>query len=239
MTPADKKRQQTHRTWENLVCTPEFAEFLLERDWEFAVKRRVALPHDDGAEQALLGALIFGDDDDWAERNPNVLQRVRPHHFYWRENATIYIAVARVYQSVRQGKSRGVDVVEVASELRRAGKLTGENESCVDSFGQWRLVSVDFLFSLGSGCPSTVNVLAYTNTVLECARLRKLYELGAALEKVVTTQQAPQGQHDYSEMGGQPLGSDPAQIINALRRALDEIETHGTTDTASVFNTNK
>lgn len=234
MTPADKKRAQTWRAWEQLINTPDFGEFLLDRQWDITSAYKT-VPHDDGAEQALLGALVNGADEDWEERHPRVLARVLPCHFFRGENASIYIAVARVLQRVRQGKCAGVDVVEVGSELRRAGMLIQENESIYDRSGARRFVTAAFLTSLWDMCPSTVNVAAYADTVLECARLRALYELGFALQNAVTGEQAPQGQHDFSEMGGQPLGSDPAQLTNALRRAADAIEARGFADLKTIF----
>ncbi len=242
MTPADKKRAQTHRAWAGIVTTPEFDEFLSEYNWRITT-RELPLPHDDGAECALLGALVFGTDEDWEERHPATLARIRPHHFYYGEHGTILIAVARLYQRQMQGKGGRVDVVEVASDLRQAGKLIDDDASIwvMDKAGRSKreLVRRSYLFNLWEQCPSTVNVVAYTDTVLKCARLRALHEVGHAVQNLITGEQAPQGQHDYCEMGGQPLGSDPAQIINSLRRALDEIDTRGTTDTAIVFNTNK
>ena len=235
---ADKKRAQAWRAWDGLLQSPDFDEFLLDRNLNVCA-RAVPLSHDDGAETALLGALLFGTPDEWATCHSDTIARVRPHHFYWGESATVYIAVGRLYQRQKQGRGGAIDVITVASELRASGLLIDDETSVYNRAGERRFVRLNWLMGLLDGCPNIANIAAYADTVLRCARLRSLHALGALLQDAVVGEMAPQGQHDYCEMGGQPLGSDPAQIANAARRALDAIEERGAVKLRELFKDSK
>lgn len=72
------------------------------------------LPHDDGAEESVLGAILI-DKDSLIE----VVEFLRPEHFYDPKNQLIFEAMLSLYQ-----KNEPIDIITLTSELKSSGNYT-------------------------------------------------------------------------------------------------------------------
>ncbi|MDR3139300.1 MAG: replicative DNA helicase [Treponema sp.] len=117
-------------------------------------------PHNDEAEQAVLGALLLDENAITA-----AIQYLRPEDFYATANNRIYEAVLGLFN-----KGLKADIITVTGELRQTGKL--------DEAG-----GPDYIASLTNVVPSSANIEYYAQTVqdysLRRALLRVSYEISA------------------------------------------------------------
>jgi replicative DNA helicase len=117
-------------------------------------------PHNEEAEQAVLGALLLDE-----EAIATAIQYLRPNDFYITANNRIYEAILGLFN-----KGLKADIITVTGELRQAGKL--------DEAG-----GPDYVASLTNVVPSSANIEYYAQTVqdysLRRALLRVSYDTSA------------------------------------------------------------
>ena len=107
-------------------------------------------PHDDEAEQAVLGCILT--DKDVAE----AIEALKPDDFYKNDNAVIYEAITNLY-----AKSSPIDIITLKDELTSMGKL--------DAVG-----GIEYLALLPDKVPTTANALKYIKIVEDKSLLRGL-----------------------------------------------------------------
>lgn len=95
-------------------------------------------PHDDEAEQAVLGSMLTDKDAVVA-----AIETLKPGDFYRNDNMTIYEAVMTIY-----GKGEPIDIITLKDELTSMGKL--------EAVG-----GLEYLASLPDKVPTTANVDKY------------------------------------------------------------------------------
>lgn len=108
-------------------------------------------PHDDEAEQAVLGCILT-DKDAAAE----AMEVLKSEDFYKNDNAIIYDAITTLY-----AKSSPIDIITLKDELTSMGKL--------DAVG-----GIEYLALLPDKVPTTANVNKYIKIVEDKSLLRGL-----------------------------------------------------------------
>ncbi len=108
-------------------------------------------PHDDEAEQAVLGSMLTD-----KEAVVAAIEVLKPEDFYRNDNVTIYEAAMNIY-----GKGEPIDIITLKDELTSMGKL--------DAVG-----GLEYLASLPDKVPTTANVEKYVKIVEEKSLLRNL-----------------------------------------------------------------
>jgi len=115
-------------------------------------------PHSDEAEDAVLGALLL--DRSAIHR---AMELLAPEHFYQPRHADIFGAMVRLYE-----RGEAVDLVTLAEELKKAGKL--------DSAG-----GASYLGSLQASVATGAHVEHYARILLEKATLRSMIEISGRI----------------------------------------------------------
>jgi replicative DNA helicase len=117
-------------------------------------------PHDVEAEKSVLGALLISE-----EALSQVIDIVKPSHFYKKEHQEIFSAVVSLFQ-----QNANIDILTVCDELkqRKALELVGGRA---------------YIAMLTEGVPVVSNAKDYAKIVSEKARLRKLIEAAKAIEE--------------------------------------------------------
>jgi replicative DNA helicase len=108
-------------------------------------------PHNDEAEQAVLGALLLDE-----EAIATAIQYLRPNDFYVTANNRIYEAILGLFN-----KGLKADIITVIGELRQTAKL--------DEAG-----GPDYVASLTNVVPSSANIEYYAQTVQDYSLRRAL-----------------------------------------------------------------
>ncbi len=108
-------------------------------------------PHDDEAEQAVLGSTLTD-----KEAVVAAIEVLKSEDFYRNDNAIIYEAIMNIY-----GKGEPIDIITLKDELTAMGKL--------DAVG-----GLEYLASLPDKVPTTANVEKYVKIVEEKSLLRSL-----------------------------------------------------------------
>ena len=116
----------------------------------------VQLPYNMEAEQAVLGAALLQGDC-----IPTLVEKLRPEHFYVRQNGEIFAELVRLFTS-----GAAIDFVTVLGAVLDAGVFAGEEEAKV------------YLTGLAETVPSISNVEHYAGIVYEKYLIRQL--MGAA-----------------------------------------------------------
>lgn len=129
-------------------------------------------PHDEVAEQSLLGAMMLSD-----QTIPDVMERVEATDYYLPKHQWIHTAIANLFSL-----GGAVDPVTVSEELGKAGVLR-------------KAGGAPYLLDLIQTVPLASNASRYADVVLEKSRLRRLGELGVRLQQLSLTEG-----HDSSEL---------------------------------------
>ena len=98
------------------------------------------LPHDIAAEASLLGSILVD-----KEALVEVVENLKPEHFYLSRNAFIYEAMCSLYE-----REEPIDLVTLASELKRAGTLE-------------KAGNTDYLFFFNNGRDNWMRFLTLDN----------------------------------------------------------------------------
>ena len=108
-------------------------------------------PHDDEAEQAVIGSMMTDKD-----AVISAIEVLKPEDFYREDNKTIYNAIMNLY-----AKAEPIDIITLKDELTSLGKL--------EPVG-----GLEYLATLPDKVPTTANVDKYIKIVEEKSVLRKL-----------------------------------------------------------------
>ncbi|MDR2103301.1 MAG: replicative DNA helicase [Treponema sp.] len=179
-----------------------------------ALKDKVP-PHNDEAEQAVLGALLLDENAITA-----AIQYLRPEDFYTTANNRIYEAVLGLFN-----KGLKADIITVTGELRQTGKL--------DEAG-----GPDYIASLTNVVPSSANIEYYAQTVqdyaLKRALLRVSYEISVrsfdeSMDSRLILEEIQQklfdlsdNRHTFSFKSAKEIIPDAIRIIENIYRSKKE-----------------
>jgi replicative DNA helicase len=119
------------------------------------------LPHNQEAEESLLGAMLLSRD-----AVSTALEKCSTEDFYRPNNGHVFAAMAQLAH-----RGEPVDLVTVAEELRRRDLL--------DAVGGSR-----FLVTLQAGTPSTTNTTQYARIITEHSLLRRLIGVAGQIEEI-------------------------------------------------------
>lgn len=118
------------------------------------------LPHDIAAEASLLGSILVD-----KEALVEVVENLKPEHFYLSRNAYIYAAMCSLYE-----REEPIDLVTLASELKRAGTLE-------------KAGNTDYLSELINTIATSAHIEQYATIVREAAAKRELIGLAARISE--------------------------------------------------------
>lgn len=118
-------------------------------------------PHDDAAEQSVLGAILIDKD-----AMVDVAEFLRPEHFYKEAHTEIFAAMLTLYEA-----HEPVDLVTLTSELKKTGKLKIAGGST-------------YLSDLLNVVPTAAHAERYGRIILEHATKRRLVEAAARLNEM-------------------------------------------------------
>ncbi len=118
-------------------------------------------PHDDEAEQAVIGSMMTDKD-----AVISAIEVLKPEDFYRDDNKTIYGAIMNLY-----AKAEPIDIITLKDELTSIGKL--------EPIG-----GLEYLVSLPEKVPTTANVEKYIKIVEEKSILRSLIKTANQLIEI-------------------------------------------------------
>ena len=119
------------------------------------------MPHDDVAEQSVLGGMLLSKD-----AIADVVESLRASDFYKPSHETIYEAILSLY-----GHGSPADAITVADELKKRGELT-------------RVGGAAYLHTLIASVPTAANAQYYAEIVKEHAIMRRLIEAGTKIAQL-------------------------------------------------------
>lgn len=119
------------------------------------------MPHDDVAEQSVLGGMLLSKD-----AIADVVESLRASDFYKPAHETIYEAILSLY-----GHGSPADAITVADELKKRGELT-------------RVGGAAYIHTLIASVPTAANAQYYAEIVKEHAIMRRLIEAGTKIAQL-------------------------------------------------------
>ena len=165
------------------------------------------MPHDDVAEQSVLGGMLLSKD-----AIADVVESLRASDFYKPAHETIYEAILSLY-----GHGSPADAITVADELKKRGELT-------------RVGGASYLHTLIASVPTAANAQYYAEIVKEHAIMRRLIEagtkiaqLGYANETEVDTL-VDQAQAEIYAVTDGNAKEDSVSFSEALEETINEID---------------
>lgn len=168
------------------------------------------LPHDDVAEQSVLGGMMLSKD-----AIADVVEVLRGSDFYKPAHESIYEAIITLY-----GHGEPADAVTVADELNKRGELN-------------RIGGATYLHSLISSVPTAANAGFYAEIVAERAVLRRLVEAGTKIAQLGYSQDGEveglvnQAQAEVYGVADGRESEDYVQLKDAMDSTVSEIEANG------------
>lgn len=118
-------------------------------------------PHDDVAEQSVLGAILIDKD-----AMVDVAEFLRPHHFYKESHGAIFAAMIALYEA-----HEPIDVVSVSAQLKKDGALKNAG-------------GASYLSELLNAVPTSAHAQRYGRIIQENFTKRQLIELGAKITQL-------------------------------------------------------
>ena len=165
------------------------------------------MPHDDVAEQSVLGGMLLSKD-----AIADVVESLRASDFYKPAHETIYEAILSLY-----GHGSPADAITVADELKKRGELT-------------RVGGAAYIHTLIASVPTAANAQYYAEIVKEHAIMRRLIEagtkiaqLGYANETEVDTL-VDQAQAEIYAVTDGNAKEDYVSFSEALEETINEID---------------
>lgn len=165
------------------------------------------MPHDDVAEQSVLGGMLLSKD-----AIADVVESLRASDFYKPAHETIYEAILSLY-----GHGSPADAITVADELKKRGELT-------------RVGGAAYIHTLIASVPTAANAQYYAEIVKEHAIMRRLIEagtkiaqLGYANETEVDTL-VDQAQAEIYAVTDGNAKEDYVSFSDALEETINEID---------------
>lgn len=165
------------------------------------------MPHDDVAEQSVLGGMLLSKD-----AIADVVESLRASDFYKPAHETIYEAILSLY-----GHGSPADAITVADELKKRSELT-------------RVGGASYIHTLIASVPTAANAQYYAEIVKEHAIMRRLIEagtkiaqLGYANETEVDTL-VDQAQAEIYAVTDGNAKEDYVSFSEALEETINEID---------------
>lgn len=165
------------------------------------------MPHDDVAEQSVLGGMLLSKD-----AIADVVESLRASDFYKPAHETIYEAILSLY-----GHGSPADAITVADELKKRGELA-------------RVGGASYIHTLIASVPTAANAQYYAEIVKEHAIMRRLIEagtkiaqLGYANETEVDTL-VDQAQAEIYAVTDGNAKEDYVSFSEALEETINEID---------------
>jgi len=118
-------------------------------------------PQNTEAERSILGALLLDED-----ALVQVVEGLRPEHFYSRHHGRIYQAIYDLFE-----RREPADVVTVTDELRKSGVLE-------------EVGGAAYLADLVNAVPTSAHAAYYSEIVRECAARRRLISVAARISEL-------------------------------------------------------
>lgn len=166
-------------------------------------------PHDEAAEQAVLGGMLLSKD-----AIADVLEVLRPDDFYKPAHQSVYDAVLDLF-----GRGEPADAVTVAAELDRRGELQ-------------RAGGAPYIHTLIATVPTAANAAYYAEIVAEKAVLRRLVDAGTRIvqygysgsEGADVADVVDRAQAEIFEVTERRTTEDFVPIGELLQPTMDEID---------------
>lgn len=117
-------------------------------------------PHDDVAEQSVLGAILIDKD-----AMVDVAEFLRPHHFYKDANARVYETMMELYEL-----HEPIDVVTLIAQLKKNGSI--------------KTVTAPYVSDLVNIVPTSAHAEQYARIITEHATKRRLVEAAAKITEM-------------------------------------------------------
>lgn len=164
-------------------------------------------PHDDSAEQSVLGAILIDKD-----ALIDVAEFLRPIHFYKEANAVVFAAMMTLYEA-----HEPIDVVSVQAQLKKDGNLKIAG-------------GASYLSDLLNAVPTAAHAQRYGQIVKELYTKRQLIELGAKLTEMAFKEEG--GVRDIVDAAEQEIFAvsqeattrDFVPIKDALASSFDRLD---------------
>lgn len=168
-------------------------------------------PHDDTAEQSVLGGMMLSKD-----AIADVVEVIGGGaDFYKPAHESIYEAIIHLY-----GHGEPADAITVADELTKRGELN-------------RVGGAAYLHSLIASVPTAANAGFYAEIVAERAMLRRLVEAGTKIVQIGYSGDGEaedlvnQAQAEIYGVSGNNTKEDYVVLSEAMNSTVDEIEANG------------
>ncbi len=164
-------------------------------------------PHDDAAEQSVLGAVLIDKD-----AMIDVAEFLRPEHFYKESHGAIFAAMIALYEA-----HEPLDVVTVAAQLKKDGTID-------------RTGGAPYLSELLNFVPTSAHAEQYARIIQEYAVKRRLVEVGAKITEFAFRQEgSAQEILDIAEqeifgVSQQSMKRDFTPIKDALASSFDRLD---------------
>lgn len=169
-----------------------------------------SLPHDNVAEQSVLGGMLLSKD-----AIADVVEVLRGVDFYKPAHESIYDAVISLY-----GRGEPADAITVGDELTKRGEIE-------------RIGGVAYLHSLIASVPTAANAGFYAEIVRERAVLRRLVEAGTKIAQLGYSQDGEvddivnEAQGEIYQVAERRTSEDYVVLSDVMEAAVDEIEAAG------------
>lgn len=169
-----------------------------------------SLPHDNVAEQSVLGGMLLSKD-----AIADVVEVLRGVDFYKPAHESIYDAVISLY-----GRGEPADAITVGDELTKRGEIE-------------RIGGVAYLHSLIASVPTAANAGFYAEIVRERAVLRRLVEAGTKIAQLGYSQDGEvddivnEAQGEIYQVAERRTSEDYVVLSEVMESAVDEIEAAG------------
>lgn len=169
-----------------------------------------SLPHDNVAEQSVLGGMLLSKD-----AIADVVEVLRGVDFYKPAHESVYDAVISLY-----GRGEPADAITVGDELTKRGEIE-------------RIGGVAYLHSLIASVPTAANAGFYAEIVRERAVLRRLVEAGTKIAQLGYSQDGEvddivnEAQGEIYQVAERRTSEDYVVLSEVMESAVDEIEAAG------------
>lgn len=164
-------------------------------------------PHDDTAEQSVLGAVLIDKD-----AMIDVAEFLRPEHFYKDMHAIIYAAMMELYEA-----HEPIDVVTVTAQLKKKGKL-------IDAGG------AAYLSELLNVVPTSAHAEQYARIIQEHATKRRLVASAAKINELAfretgsAQQIVDEAEQEIFAISQSTTRKDFVPIKDALAASFDRLD---------------
>jgi replicative DNA helicase len=164
-------------------------------------------PHDEVAEQSVLGAILIDKD-----AMIDVSEFLRPHHFYKNSHSTIYDAMLVLYE-----QHEPIDIVTLTAQLKKSGTLKDAGGSA-------------YLSELLGVVPTSAHAEQYGRIILEHATKRSLVEAAARVTELAFSDEGSaqsivdRAEQEIFSIAQQTTRRDFIVIKDALAASFDRLD---------------